>query len=116
MALRNASASAKLASARKRRRVSRTSRASTVTKAIVIAVTKAVSTLGNRSGSVRQLSMRSTTVCPGSSSNCCATNTREPLREVPCTARRVPSASVNDNSRLRNRPGPTSPDKTSDRA
>ena len=80
---------------------------STVTSAIDITVTSAVSTLGNRSGSERrQLSMRSTMVLPGRSSSCCAENTRVPRRARPCIASRVPSASVKEISWLRPICGP----------
>ena len=101
MALRNASASARSRSARRRLRLSRTSTTITVTSAIDMAVTSAVSTLGNRLGALCQVSMRSTRVLPGRSSRCVAVNMREPRRAAPSTASRVPSASVNEASWLR---------------
>ena len=107
MALRNAKASAKSSSTRWRRRMSRASMVSTVTSAIAMAVTSAVKTLGKKSGAARQLSMRSTIAWPGMSSNCLAVKMREPRRGVPCMAKRVPSASVNDTSWLRVSCGPT---------
>ncbi len=78
----------------------------TVTSAIDITVTSAVSTLGNISGSERQLSMRRTMVLPGRSSSWVAVNTRVPRRARPCIASRVPSASVKEISWLRPSCGP----------
>ena len=98
MALRNASASARSRSACRRRRLSFASMTSTDTSAMDMAVTSAVSTLGNRLGAPCQLSMRSTTVLPGRSSTCWAVKRRVPRRAAPCMARRVPSTSVNDTS------------------
>ncbi|MCC2634323.1 MAG: hypothetical protein K0S48_2209 [Ramlibacter sp.] len=87
---------------------------STVTSAIDITVTSAVSTLGKRSGSERrQLSIRNTIVLPGRSSSCCAVNTRAPRRASPCMARRVPSASVKEISWLRPICGPMCVDSRS---
>ena len=96
MALRKASASAKSFSAFRRRRESLASKTITVTKAIDMPVTKAVSTLGNRSGSPRRPSMRSTRVLPGKSTSCWAVNTLKPRLWVPEMARRVPSGSVKE--------------------
>ena len=65
------------------------------------AATSAVSTLGNRSGAPRQLSMRSTRLVPGKSTNCCTVKTRLPLRVDRRMASRVPSPSVKAISLLR---------------
>ena len=96
MALRKASASAKSFSAFKRRRESLASKTITVTSAIDMAVTRAVNTLGNRSGSPRRPSKRKTKVLPGKSTSCCAVKMRKPLLCLPEMARRVPSGSVNE--------------------
>ena len=116
MALRNARASAKSDSTRWRLRMSRANITSTVTKAMAIAVTKAVNTFGKTSGAARQLSMRKTMACPGKSSNCWAVKTRLPRRGVPNLASRVPSDSVKDTSWLRVSCGPTMPARISLRA
>ena len=57
--------------------------------------------------------MRNTMVLPGRSSNCCELKTRLLRPADPCTAKRVPSASVNETSWLRVNCGPTRPARIS---